>query len=245
MRDMSQPSRASFLLSSGSLLALAACGGPTGTSILTPKDPQAAMFDAMRRAGVWAIQTSNTFWVLPEKAATISHAPTTVAPDTCAQPLVIGSHVAPMDCSTPDPTPPTIMTETVYGSSVSIYGGNFGLNGWTYGFYSGGLLGPVCTGPTYTTPRFDWAKCAGENLALAGTALTSIAQNIQNAQNAITIYGPNLLKAATWLTTGLITFSEFVTLLLAFCGPGELLALLGAVGLTIGAAIVAVKCWNS
>ena len=137
------------------------------------------------------------------------------------------------------------MTETVFGATATIYGGNLGVNGWSFANYSGGAFGPNCTGPTYTLPSFNWGKCAGENITAASAAVYTIASNIQNAQNAVTIYGPNLLKAVGYLTTGVITAAEFFTLLLAFCGPAELLALVAAVGLTICAIVLAFKCANS
>lgn len=199
-------------------------------------------YDLMRAAGVWGIESPALTIFLPERRALFS--PSVLPqPESCKPNGLLAGRVTPTDCATSPPPPPTIFSEqsNQFGSGA-IFGGNFPTYSQLNGYYGGGGLGGICMGPRYTTPRINFGQCAGEDIVAAATAIQAIASNIQNAQNAATIYGPNLVKAATWLGSGLITFSEFVTAFLAFCGPAELLALLAAAGLTIGAIVLAAKC---
>jgi len=115
----------------------------------------------------------------------------------------------------------------------------------------GGYI-PMTTGPVYyasSSSAKPWASCAGELAIAAGTALKA-AQNIMN--NAAT-YGTAIANSAQtvlsrWQGTNVIMpiamALEFLGLLFAALGPAELLGLLAAIGITVGAFIVLATCFG-
>ena len=240
MNSTTKLSRRSFVLGGTAALGVVSCSGNSGQIIPSTSTPASVdrLYELMRKTGVDYITSSNLNVILPEKQSTHPEVTCLIGPASSS------GRLRPMSTCTETP-PPIIIT--VYSFADPILaggnGGSYGSGGLdaVWGSYGGGNLGPSYVGAKYGTAPGAW-NCFGDAIKAGLADLITIASQIKNAQNAITVYGPNTVKAATWFLSGLITAGEFGSLLLTYCGPAELLAVVATVGITMWILVDAVKC---
>lgn len=157
-----------------------------------------------------------------------------------------------VDCATPVPTAAlalqVIATITAHCGCGTVtasaaQAGAPTLNNWLFGgtfdYYTppAGMAAEV-GGSIYGIVNFN-VNCAGEAFTAASAGLYAAAKSVTAANSG---YITNLIDAGKWYLAGGITATEFAGLLLSFCGPDELLALLAAVGLSIAGLLLLIKC---
>jgi hypothetical protein len=233
--------RQSFVAAGFTAFALAACGGRPS---LTPSPvdttlSQDDLYRLMRKTGVLAFWQNGVLTALPESRYGTGTGSGRQPLSDCPEPLSKTRRIE--TCSTPAPQPPPITIQyfidpvvQVTGGSVSVYGSDYdpdeiGLQGNYTGYPAGPIF--VATPPVH--------NCIGETLAAAGQTASTIATYIINNGYK---YSADIIQWAKWFVAGEITALDFIGVFLTILAAPDVLMILGAVALTLGALWLLYNC---